>query len=607
MKKNTFLKLAVLFGAVALVVTAVCFHRVASSAHKNMPAAAYRPAVKPFDLPVVAQVAIQGGDGVAAFRAHGAANVPRAVSRSTETVQIDSERWNVTHLAITDVFPQLPASGLDNWRDLPESMQLCVLPGLPIDFKMVRKLDEPARLTWIGEAIEKGYSLVSCSTEKFWDGVVIIPGGNEYAIHASNEGVRIVESYADKQDCGPSTTARELIGANVAASASSTATVSASRMYYFDVLFFYQTGCKAVWGATDAEVLNRYASFIATTNKALADSLVSNFQFRAVAAVEVTSDVYGTTTTDMNSDLDALDMLSTTKTTSLGLFAQTQRNAYGADTIQMVVHGTRNYAGLAWVGAPGSVIYEGSGYGTSGHELGHNAGCHHDRITDSIPDTDTHDWFGYMNIDPTYTSSKLYYGCLMSYAGNRLPYFSNADLNVQITYYNGTKALVQLGVPTGQTGASNLARYITAQAPIVTAWRTNTGGPAITSQPKSVSAYYGDTITLSVTATGSGLSYQWYKASNAITGATDASYTVTISAIDSDAGNYYVVVTNSIDSVTSTTASVALSSKPVSSSPSGAASSGGGGGGGGAPGEFFFTALAMAALVRFQSNSRRKH
>jgi len=94
---------------------------------------------------------------------------------------------------------------------------------------------------------------------------------------------------------------------------------------------------------------------------------------------------------------------------------------------------------------------------------------------------------------------------------------------------------------------------------------TTTSAPSITTQPSSVSVSSGSSATFTVVATGSGtLSYQWYKDSTAISGATSASYTVS-SASSSDAGSYYVVVTNSAGSTTSSSATLTISSTTTAS------------------------------------------
>jgi hypothetical protein len=75
----------------------------------------------------------------------------------------------------------------------------------------------------------------------------------------------------------------------------------------------------------------------------------------------------------------------------------------------------------------------------------------------------------------------------------------------------------------------------------------------------------GSNSVLSVVASGGSLTYQWYLAGAAISGATAATYTA------SDAGTYYVVVSSSDGSVTSANAVVTVSSAPViTAQPSGA-------------------------------------
>ena len=81
--------------------------------------------------------------------------------------------------------------------------------------------------------------------------------------------------------------------------------------------------------------------------------------------------------------------------------------------------------------------------------------------------------------------------------------------------------------------------------------------PSITVQPSSVSVTEGESATLTVTASGSSLSYQWSKDGTAISGATSATYTIS-AATTSDAGSYTVAVTNSGGSVTSNAATLTV-------------------------------------------------
>jgi hypothetical protein len=75
----------------------------------------------------------------------------------------------------------------------------------------------------------------------------------------------------------------------------------------------------------------------------------------------------------------------------------------------------------------------------------------------------------------------------------------------------------------------------------VNATLTVNNPPIITAEPTSQTACVGGNATFSVTATGTGLSYQWRKAGVNISGATSATYTLT-GVTASDAGSYSVVV-----------------------------------------------------------------
>ena len=82
--------------------------------------------------------------------------------------------------------------------------------------------------------------------------------------------------------------------------------------------------------------------------------------------------------------------------------------------------------------------------------------------------------------------------------------------------------------------------------------------PTITSQPVSQTVNVGDSVTFSVTATGTEpLNYQWYKGSSLISGATSSTYQIN-SVKNSDAGSYYVIVSNTIGSATSSVATLTV-------------------------------------------------
>ncbi len=81
--------------------------------------------------------------------------------------------------------------------------------------------------------------------------------------------------------------------------------------------------------------------------------------------------------------------------------------------------------------------------------------------------------------------------------------------------------------------------------------------PVISAQPVAANAVAGGSATFSVTASGTGNTYQWRKDGQPIAGATAA--TLTVSNITAaSAGAYNVVITNSIGTTTSAAATLAL-------------------------------------------------
>src|SRR3989442_5838160 len=82
--------------------------------------------------------------------------------------------------------------------------------------------------------------------------------------------------------------------------------------------------------------------------------------------------------------------------------------------------------------------------------------------------------------------------------------------------------------------------------------------PNITSQPQSVTRYRGETASFNVSASGlAPLSYQWFKGPASLQGATAATLTFT-NVRSTNAGSYYVMVTDSAGS--SATSAVATPS-----------------------------------------------
>ncbi|MBL9212269.1 MAG: hypothetical protein JNL92_17550 [Opitutaceae bacterium] len=115
--------------------------------------------------------------------------------------------------------------------------------------------------------------------------------------------------------------------------------------------------------------------------------------------------------------------------------------------------------------------------------------------------------------------------------------------------------------------ASDVANYtvrVTSGATVETATvkllvGAASGGITISSQPSSVTVNAGQPATFSVTAFGTGLSYQWLKNGGAIAGANAPSYSIA-STQASDAGTYAVRITAGAATVNSTSVTLTVNS-----------------------------------------------
>jgi RHS repeat-associated protein len=106
--------------------------------------------------------------------------------------------------------------------------------------------------------------------------------------------------------------------------------------------------------------------------------------------------------------------------------------------------------------------------------------------------------------------------------------------------------------------ATNSAGSVTSNAATLT---VNTG-PMITTQPAGQTVPVGGNVTFTVVATGAPApGYQWRKDGASLAGATSSSYTLT-SVQSADAAGYSVIVSNSIGSVISNTATLTVTAVP---------------------------------------------
>ncbi|HZV88358.1 MAG TPA: hypothetical protein VFF95_12470 [Candidatus Binatus sp.] len=107
---------------------------------------------------------------------------------------------------------------------------------------------------------------------------------------------------------------------------------------------------------------------------------------------------------------------------------------------------------------------------------------------------------------------------------------------------------------------SNTAGSATSSAATLTV-NAATVVPSITSQPGSLTVTAGQTASFSVAATGTApLNYQWQKNSVAISGATSSTYTTSATTSSDNGAQFTVLVSNSVGSVTSSPATLTVTS-----------------------------------------------
>ncbi len=474
----------------------------------------------------------------------------------------------VLHPRLAEVLPGLAAPAAD-WRMFaPGHLTVSPIPGVTIEFTATSILSDGTHTIWTGVSGTPGVTLGASGTRDRWDAVVSVPGALAYEIHVSPAGTTVEKKDFGAEMCEPAEFA-PLAPAAPLPPASGPA--QADTVLTSDLLVLYTSAARNSLGGAPA-VENGTMARIAAANTYLAQSQVTNLQWRVVGVLPVDY----TETGNLGDDLNNL----ASPGTALGAFAAQQRNLYGADQVMLIVsRSSDNFAGIAFTPGAFSVTLWSVSAGTDAHELAHNFGCHHDRRQDNAPDNDGHYYYAYRYPDTTDRDT----GTIMSYASFRVPYYSNPALT-----YQGHI----LGLAAGDPEAADNARVLRENAAQIAALRPTavTGAPTITVQPASVTVTAGQAFTLSVTATGASLSYQWAHDGMAIPAGTGSSYAVSGSTA-ADGGAYAVTVSNASGSVQSSPATVTVN--PVGSSPSPPTSSGNGSGGGGGA----FDPLVALALV----------
>lgn len=592
--------------------------------------------------------------------------------------------------SLTAAYPEITTQ-VNDWKKFNrEAKTITVAPfkGMPLHFTRVRVKDEGKYVTWIGTDPEiPSSSLIAVATPSgSYSSVMILPGTDQFSFYTEPNGTTtMAETNPGAENCAIGVQSKRVAeatpltpalfkaqytaGAEIAAKAGfgydangadippvagPVLGVAATNV---DVLFLYDaeslgannrnwrilrtdpnTGIAGPPPADMVAFIDALSkTYIETGNVFLTNSLVTNFQWRYLGALQVPAYTRPTASTfvDSNGVSHAVSKLESDLNAmapggAINAFVSMARFDFGAD--QIVLWRGDEFADASGVafsikqapetrGRALAVVLEGVSVKTVIHEMGHTFGLQHERGEfgglNGAKDGD-----GFIAYAKTFVFTVPIFGdqvagtVMNAGAGAVIPFFSNPNVTIHVTSALAQGASVSvggvfvrggnpgvgdwgtqaLGLPAGDPKAAFNAKVLTDNALAMAALVDEITMPAITAQPANTTANTGGSLSISVAATGGGLNFQWSKDGSPINGATATTFSKTASS--TDAGNYSVVVSNRAGTVTSSAATVTISSV-VTPPPSGGGSGGSsGGGGGGAPSEWFLGALAALIAAR---------
>jgi len=518
--------------------------------------------------------------------------------RADDPVAIIQTTFAASRPASTPVSPEIHAvipsllTQIEDWpRYRPASYTLRPTPNSPeITFYLSEFKEEGRFATWIGRSAVPGESFVAVATARGLDAVLTTLGEPpvEIQIRGQRISVRVTDDEIERRGCGseleqPASLALPDLAvvrssvdqvASQALVQDANGNLLAGVLYLYDNLALAQANADALDGNGAALMDGTFKARIESANTILANSLI-NVRWVYLGCFQCPD----------HGDTPLQDILSILRNsaTAVGAFALQKAIEMGATNVQLYTNPTdTQWSGYGDIVGHFGVVRYGAGSSAFTHELGHNYGLNHDRVT-CIPSALSPTYDGSYSFGMVFAMSRdaagnplEQLGDIMSYSGRRVPYFTNPDIKLGQYVVSATRTYMALssgniylgvlqttadptyiynlpdsanvqplGIPAGQPYACDGSRKFREMAPYVigNGWYV---APGIGTQPASTTITQGQGFTLSVGTVGSGttFTYQWYKGAIAIGGATRSSYSVA-GAIDSDSGSYSVTVSAS--------------------------------------------------------------
>lgn len=442
---------------------------------------------------------------------------------------------------LPETLPQL------DWTSYnPESLTV-MLEGLPVRFERSSYTDDfGGRKLWVGRNANRLDFVVAAGAGEDYFAVIGTTDGS-YSVQVNNGTLLVKSTFDDRPISCPSDLAlNALPGPELPHSTQSAADTAEETFYTIDLALFIDQASLAVEKYDESALITKMVANLGASNQELLNSQITNFAWKLNALVIVPSSVY-TFSNDMGVDVG----LMCSAGNPLSTLVQKTLSETGSDEAHLLVTGGGSWGGMAYVSwRYGMTRYDQLFYRSMTHELGHNFGSYHDRITDGAVGRDPDNYrFGFMFVDTAkyyWTTSKIYTGDIMSYATNRMPYFANPKVLYNYSSKDSAGVVHEItdapmGVEVGQPDAANGSLYISENAARMAGYNTlQQHHITWASASRCIGAGTDTEFTVNTTDDGNA-TFQWYKDGAAISGATSANYKLTqVSSLN--AGEYSVVV-----------------------------------------------------------------